>query len=193
MIKSVRHLFWMLSLLSAVAIVLLTVVIQPLVAQDNVPGTVSIDDIRSRLPLALPHALPASLISWSGSDESHNYFDQVQPTTFGYLVWSQFPVQVYLDTQPIAQETPEHIQVVEHWLTAVQTAIDEWSAYIPLVRTSSPDDADIVIVAQAPPLRWSRKDTSGLSQTTSWKHRLGDKFHNLASSQLAIVARFRGL
>ncbi|MGH7998560.1 MAG: peptidase [Brasilonema sp.] len=97
-----------------------------------------------------PHPLPPTLTQWQDSTNSGNYFSQVSPTQVGYLVWSQFPVRVYV-------ERPEAInsKQAEEWVNTVLQAVQEWSVYLPLAIVEQPKDADITIVRKTPPLQTS--------------------------------------
>jgi len=102
------------------------------------------------LPVPQPHPLPPELAQWQDSTNSGDYFDQVQPTPVGYLVWSQFPVRVYVELA--VQNNDEQAQ---RWVKAVLLAVQEWSVYLPLVLVEQPTAADIVIVQWYSPLRLS--------------------------------------
>lgn len=98
-------------------------------------------------PPAQPHPLPQTLVDWQGNGD--NYFDQVVPLEVGYLIWSEFPVRVYVDRH--VKEGWE-ANAVQAWTTEVETAIAEWAAYFPLEQVEQADQADITIYRQAPPL-----------------------------------------
>ncbi|MBW4664653.1 MAG: matrixin family metalloprotease [Chroococcus sp. CMT-3BRIN-NPC107] len=87
------------------------------------------------------HPLPYTLKSWQDSTNSGDYFEQVKLTEVGYLVWSQFPVKVYIDNTQ-----------VQTWLQ-VKAAVKEWSSYLPLQIVGQKEIADIVITFKSPPLR----------------------------------------
>ena len=103
-------------------------------------------------PSSLPksHPLPPTLTQWQDKTNSGDYFSQVTPTQVGYLVWSQFPVQVYV-------EPPSSVsgKQAETWVNAILQAVQEWSAYLPLAVVEKPEVADITIVRKAPPLQTS--------------------------------------
>jgi len=86
------------------------------------------------------HPLPRSLDQWQDLTNSGDYFDQVKLTEVGYLVWSQFPIKVYIDDTQI-----------ETWLL-VKAAVKEWNSYLPLQIVEKPDIADIRILFKTPPL-----------------------------------------
>ncbi len=102
-------------------------------------------------PPPLPiHPLPPSLAQWHDSQESGDYFDAISPVSVGYLIWSDFPLQVYLD--PV--DAPEN-KAVKSWISAVETAMQEWQTYLPLEISPNPEQADILIHRQRPPLQWN--------------------------------------
>ena len=106
------------------------------------------------LPEFAVHPLPSSLSDWADPNNSGDYFDQVSSAGFGYLIWSEFPVQIYLDSEP--NET-QHFLIEEqeyNWRLAIDDAIQEWNEWIPLEKSNRPEHADIIIKAQSPPLRW---------------------------------------
>jgi hypothetical protein len=102
------------------------------------------------LPTPKPHSLPPTLAQWQDPTNSGDYFSQVAPTQVGYLVWSQFPVTVYVET-PKAIST----QQAETWVNEVLQAVQEWNAYLPLKIVKTPEVADITILRKAPPLQFS--------------------------------------
>ncbi|ARV63068.1 peptidase [Nostocales cyanobacterium HT-58-2] len=97
-----------------------------------------------------PHPLPPTLVQWQDSTKSGDYFSQVTPVQVGYLVWSQFPVRVYV-------EPPKAINSnqAEEWVNTVLQAVQEWNFYLPLKIVEQPEDADITVVRKAPPLQTS--------------------------------------
>jgi len=101
----------------------------------------------AKLPAPQRHPLPPSLAEWNVNAEAGDYFSQVEPSPLGYLIWSQFPVKIYLDLSEGEQQ---------EWVEAVMTAIREWDAYIPLQRISNRAQADIIIARSRPPLNTTR-------------------------------------
>lgn len=87
------------------------------------------------------HPLPLTLVLWQDSTNSGDYFEQVKLTEVGYLVWSQFPVKVYINNTQ-----------VQTWLQ-VKAAVKEWNRYLPLQIVEKPEIADIRISFNSPPLR----------------------------------------
>ncbi|MBV8885235.1 MAG: hypothetical protein JO235_14740, partial [Chroococcidiopsidaceae cyanobacterium CP_BM_RX_35] len=102
------------------------------------------------LPIPQPHPLPPELAQWQDNTNSGDYFAQVQPTAVGYLIWSQFPVRVYIESA--VQDSDDQAQ---RWVRAVLSAVQEWSVYLPLVLVEQPAVADIVILQWRSPLRLS--------------------------------------
>lgn len=99
------------------------------------------------LPPLQIHPLPTLLTQWHGSED--DYFAQIEATPVGYLVWSEFPIRVYLK---YGTEEGAAAERVKGWVEAVQQAIQEWNAYLPMVEVNKPD-ADIVIERTHPERR----------------------------------------
>ena len=95
------------------------------------------------LPLPRSHPLPLSLQQWH--DPRGDYFDRIEPTPLGYLVWSDFPVKVYLE--------PDSDNAHQQWTNAIREAIAEWSVYLPLQEVVEKKNADIIWVRERPPMR----------------------------------------
>jgi predicted Zn-dependent protease len=109
-------------------------------------------DLIISLPSSLPkpHPLPPSLAQWQDSTNSGDYFSQVKITQVGYLVWSQFPIRVYVEPPKAVSETQAQV-----WVNSVLQGVQEWSSYLPLTVVEQPEIADITIVRKAPPLQIS--------------------------------------
>lgn len=105
-------------------------------------------------PSANPHPLPPSLAIWQDRQQSGDYFDQVQPAIIGYLIWTQFPVMVYVQP-PTEAETasPFTAKRAQTWVKAVQQAVQDWTPYLPLQQVEQATGADIAIWRSTPPLR----------------------------------------
>ena len=89
------------------------------------------------LPLLQVHPLPTSLAQWQASGD--DYFAQIEKTPVGYLIWSELPIRVYLKYGEDGSSA-----ALQGWVEALQQAVQEWNAYLPLVVVDQPD-ADIVI------------------------------------------------
>ena len=96
------------------------------------------------LPALQPHPLPSSLAQWE-VESQENYFDLIETTPVGYLVWSQFPVKVYVEQPTLKDNTAEGIRF-QQWVSAVKDAIDQWNVYLPLQEIDEPKLADIIII-----------------------------------------------
>ncbi|MEH2355194.1 peptidase [Nostoc sp.] len=109
-------------------------------------------DLIISLPSSLPksHPLPPTLAQWQDKTNSGDYFSQVTTTQVGYLVWSQFPIRVYVEPPKAVSE-----KQAQAWVNAVLQGVQEWSNYLPLTIVEQPEIADITIVRKAPPLQIS--------------------------------------
>lgn len=116
---------------------------QPLVTPTSLPPAV--------LPTLQPHPLPSPLAQWQDANNSGDYFSQIRPTKVGYLVWSTFPIKIYIE-QPTAVSGTDQAQ---KWATAVLNAVQEWKVYLSVVVVNQPEAADISIWRSAPPLRYN--------------------------------------
>lgn len=103
---------------------------------------------------AKPHPLPPTLAQWQ-DDQSGDYFSQVKPTEVGYLVWSQFPIKVYIQQPQEISSTDQ----AKKWFNSVLQAVQEWNAYLPLVVVEKSAGADITIERSRPPLTLSLDNT----------------------------------
>ncbi|MBG1268808.1 peptidase [Nostoc sp. WHI] len=97
-----------------------------------------------------PHPLPPTLAQWQDRNNSGDYFSQVETTQVGYLVWSQFPVRVYVELPKAVSD-----KQAQAWVNGVLRGVQEWSIYLPLTIVQQPEIADITIVRKAPPLQIS--------------------------------------
>ncbi|MHC0065521.1 peptidase [Nostoc sp. UIC 10890] len=97
-----------------------------------------------------PHPLPPTLAQWQDSTSSGDYFSQVTTTQVGYLVWSQFPIRVYVEPPRAISEKQAQV-----WVNGVLQGVQEWSTYLPLIVVEQPEIADITIARKAPPLQIS--------------------------------------
>ncbi|MEO1184817.1 MAG: hypothetical protein AAFX46_08975, partial [Cyanobacteria bacterium J06636_27] len=78
------------------------------------------------IPPQKNHPLPSTLARWLDNN-SGDYFDEIKPTKYGYLIWSQFPVKVYLETP-----NTNNNQQSQQWINAVSEIVEEWNNYLPL-------------------------------------------------------------
>lgn len=113
------------------------------------------------LPLPQIHPLPPSLMQWES--EAGDYFSDIRTTPVGYLIWSTFPVTVFVEPVPQPVPTTESQSgsvavsasqsASQRWVAAVMEVIHEWNTYLPLSVTSDPDTADIAIWRSTPPIQ----------------------------------------
>ncbi|NJK38683.1 MAG: matrixin family metalloprotease [Oscillatoriales cyanobacterium RM1_1_9] len=81
----------------------------------------------------------------TSENDSADYFDQIETTSVGYLVWSDLPIKVYIESvTPLGSR--------QNWQAEVQSAVMEWGAYLPLAMVNQPEEADIEIFHRRPPL-----------------------------------------
>ena len=89
-----------------------------------------------------PHPLPPSLVEWQ-PENTEDYFDQIETPNVGSLVWTRFPIQVYVE-RPTSNPQQWREQVIE--------AVLEWNDYLPLQVVEGAAEADIQIWSRRPPL-----------------------------------------
>jgi len=99
-----------------------------------------------QLPLR-QHPLPPTLAKFPTNHQG-DYFDQVKPEEVGYLLWTRFPVRVYL--APPASYSPSYDQA---WIQVLTQVVNEWSQYLPLQLIEDPGQADITIIRANPKVR----------------------------------------
>jgi predicted Zn-dependent protease len=115
----------------------------------------------SSLPTPQTHPLPTPLAQWQNTTGTGDYFSEVKLTPVGYLVWSQFPVKVYVEQPTDSTESPSSLQRFQNWVDAVLQAVREWSVYLPLEVVAQPAGADISILRSRPPLEASLNRETG--------------------------------
>ncbi len=91
-----------------------------------------------------PHRLPTTLAQWQDPTRSGDYFDEIQPPKVGHLVWSRFPIRVYVE--PNSQQD-------FNWYQKVVSAVWEWNRYLPLELVEDSNKADIQVIRRRPPLQ----------------------------------------
>ena len=115
----------------------------------HVPG------IPFSLPTPQPHPLPQPLAQWHDQTDAGDYFTEIKLTPVEYLVWSEFPVQVYIEHPKESAESSASAKRFHDWYNAVLQAVEEWTVYLPLQVVSETESADITIVRSRPPLQAS--------------------------------------
>ncbi|WP_448560783.1 matrixin family metalloprotease [Trichothermofontia sp.] len=99
-----------------------------------------------------PHPLPPFLAQWQDPHARGDYFDHIEPSEAGYLVWSQFPIAVYIDPPKPTLGGFAATQAAT-WQQAIDQAIAAWHPYIPLTVVETAATADIRIWRSAPPIQ----------------------------------------
>ncbi|WP_017721648.1 hypothetical protein [Kamptonema formosum] len=130
-------------------------------------------DLPQGLPPPRPHPLPPSLAQWRDPANSGDYFDRVTAGEVGHLVWSQFPVRVYV--QPADGNlagTPSGHHRQELRVSAVLQAVREWGVYLPLEVVAQPEIADIAIWHRQPSLRMSPTGTPERARSAETRYEL---------------------
>lgn len=102
------------------------------------------------LPVLKIHPLPITLEQWQ-PQEQDDYFCSLVSPPIGALIWTEFPIKVYLDRPELEQNTASY-QQFQKWVSAVETAIQEWNIYLPLNIVKEPEIASILIKRELPPL-----------------------------------------
>jgi predicted Zn-dependent protease len=97
-----------------------------------------IADSRS-LPELKTHPLPANLAQWQEQKQPGDYFDALEISPVGALIWSQFPVKIYVQKRS---------QFLAEFGT---TAIAEWGQYLPIELVNRSELANILIEQELPP------------------------------------------
>ncbi|MEO1373485.1 MAG: peptidase [Cyanobacteria bacterium J06635_10] len=127
----------------------------------------------SSLPAQKPHPLPSTLAR-SQDNNSGDYFSEIKPTKYGYLIWSQFPVKVYLETPNISNSKQS-----QQWINTVLQTVEEWNNYLPLKIVENPDVADITIVRKSPPLRFTPGNKFPRARSAETRYKIYTKDNTL--------------
>ncbi len=109
------------------------------------------------LPTPQSYPLPETLANWQDPQHHGDYFDQIQRTEVDYLLWSRFPVRVYVE-QPVA-DRPDAARA-SAWAEAVIQGVTDWNRYLPLLLVPTPDLADITIARVVPALPQQSRDSA---------------------------------
>ncbi|MBJ7900586.1 MAG: peptidase [Cyanobacteria bacterium RI_101] len=104
---------------------------------------------------------PLSSLEKAYAPDAGDYFEAITPSRLGYLIWSDFPVRVYIQTPTDSPTNGAIYQRQAAWTRAVKTALEDWAAYFPLVSVATADTADILLLAQEPPLGAERDPVTG--------------------------------
>lgn len=79
------------------------------------------------------------------TNRSGDYFDRIAKTPPEYLLWSRFPVKIYVQPPDLRSQA---------WNRAIGQAVQDWSKYLPLQKVEQKESADIVIDRSAIPIRF---------------------------------------
>ena len=113
------------------------------------------------------HPLPSTLARWQDETNSGDYFDEIKPTKYGYLIWSQFPVKVYLETLNTANNNQS-----QKWIDTVSQTVEEWNNYLPLKIVENPELADIIILRKSPPLKFTRGSRNPRARSAETRYKV---------------------
>lgn len=110
-------------------------------------------DNNYQLIVAKNHPLPPTLAQWE--DSTGDYFEAVTTLDVGYLVWSRFPIRVYVQQPKPDDLSSFENQTLTAWAWVVEEVVNAWNVYLPLELVATPEMADITIWRRRPPLRLS--------------------------------------
>ncbi|MGK7953448.1 MAG: peptidase [Xenococcaceae cyanobacterium] len=116
--------------------------------QDFASSMILSDD--KLLPIPQSHPLPISLANWTEPNNKEDYFKQIKPSPNGYLIWSRFPVKIYLEKSKPSLPNSAENKRQKQWLEAVRKAIAEWDRYLPLQEIDNPELANIIVTRSTP-------------------------------------------
>lgn len=103
----------------------------------------------SATPALRTHPLPPQLARLP-NQPSNSYAPQIEPGPQGHWIWTQFPITIWIDPGPSKPNQPDPRR--QTWVNATETAIADWSPYLPLKRDDRPS-ANIWIHRKRPPLQ----------------------------------------
>ena len=98
------------------------------------------------------YVLPEKLAKWSDNKNSGNYFDQIKKLPIGYLIWSDFPVKIYVESLGKLTNNYEGKRA-KIWIEKVTEAIKEWDNYLSLEIVDDGEKADIMIKRSRPDIK----------------------------------------
>ena len=106
-----------------------------------------------RVPPLQSHPLPESLKQWqyrlaTGAD----YVDSLDNLPIGGLVWTDFPVRVYVGDRASLNLSELPGGQYQRWQEAVHQSLEDWTRFIPLQEVDDGDQADIRFYPRKPPL-----------------------------------------
>lgn len=110
-----------------------------------------------RVPPLQVHPLPPQLAAWQQSlgprgQVPETYIDDLESLPIGGLVWTEFPVRVYVGDRSALGLPDLPGNQYPNWQQAVRQSLADWDPLIPLQETPTADDADIRFFPRKPPL-----------------------------------------
>lgn len=132
---------WSLFLLSAVFVIIMGSAYQMFGAESAVDQSA----IELRAAIAKPHELPQTLAQWDESKTPGDYFDQVRSVAVGALVWTHWPIRVYIE--PLSAGL---LMKPEVWQNAIAQSVKDWQPYLSIGFVNNISEADIQISAKSP-------------------------------------------
>ncbi len=124
-------------------------------------GNLSIVNSQSSLPELKTHPLPIFLASLNPIDKE-DYFSEIKTSPVGYLIWTHFPLKVYLEKPTETDVSIASNRRFLHWLEIMRKGVTEWAQYLPITEVETEDLADIFIKRNAPPLKPKFNSETGL-------------------------------
>lgn len=149
-----------LLLIGVIFLTAVFVIFTPLSGSTTNPNLISVK-LPPALPNLQPHPLPPSLAKWQDFTNGGDYFSVIKSTSIGYLVWSEFPVKVYVEKPQEVTESSASFQRFQRWVNGVLQTIEEWNIYLPLEVVSVPEIADIKILRSHPPIQSTFNQETG--------------------------------
>jgi predicted Zn-dependent protease len=110
------------------------------------------NSIENKLPSLKTYPLPNSLERWQDPNNSGDYFDEVTITAIGQLIWSDFPVKIYLDRPTTSQAPTAEVIRFQKWFEMARRGIAEWNEYLPLIEVEGAEMANIIVTRKQPAL-----------------------------------------
>jgi predicted Zn-dependent protease len=121
--------------------------------------------INDALPPLQVRPLPASLAQWRSPSDTGDYFAKIQSTDAGYLIWSEFPIKIYIERSQSLQNHSAEARRGQQWISAVLEGIEAWKPYLPIQEVEQARLADIIIQRKQPPLGVSiNRDTGKIER-----------------------------
>lgn len=148
------------------------------------------------LPPLKSHPLPTSLATWENIERAGDYFDRVESTKMGYLIWSEFPIKVCIERTSLPENTASEVRF-QQWRATVKEAIAEWNVYLPLVEIEieNPQLADIIVVRSLPQREIKLDPETGLydipraiAARTDYRFFLNEESQTLAHQMTVIIS-----